>query len=68
MTVPQILTALRPVKRMSRQTLYNHIRKLKIKPLGVRQIPQHYPADTPTRIIIRLGVGRPGTTKLRRAA
>lgn len=56
MTVPEILNELKSKKKLSRRRLYVYIRTLKIKPLGVRQIPQQYPADTPYRILLRLGL------------
>lgn len=72
MTIPQILSELRPVKKLSRGRLYVYIRSLKIKPLGSRQIPQQYPADTPHRILFKLGLANgkatvtPKLTKSRR--
>ena len=56
MTVNQILKELKPVKPLSRAQLYVHMRRCKIKPLGVRQRPQHYPADTATRLLFRFGL------------
>lgn len=63
MTVTEILERLRPVKPMSRQTLYANLRRLRIKPIGARQIPQLYPHDTADKILKRLGLtnGRAGT-------
>jgi len=56
MTIPQILTSLRPHRRISRKTLYVYLRTLKIKPAGrVRQRPQIYPLDTAARILRELG-------------
>jgi hypothetical protein len=55
MTIEQILKRIRPIKRMTRPTLYFHMKKLKIKPLGVRQVPQIYPDDVPERVLKRLG-------------
>lgn len=56
MTVPEILKALRPTKRVSRDRLYVYIRRFKIKPLGRRIRPQHYPDNTPQRILSGLGL------------
>ncbi len=56
MTINEILHDLKPRKKISRARLYVHIRRLKIKPLGVRQIPQQYPDDTPHRILLKLGL------------
>lgn len=56
MTVKQILEAVEPAKPMTRATLYTHLDALRIKPVGARQKPQQYPADTPGRILRRLGL------------
>ena len=67
MTITNIIVAVAPYKPMSRETLYNYFRRLKIKPLGqVRQIPVQYPDDTPTRILKALGVTPAKPTKLNR--
>lgn len=63
MTVEQIIHELKPVKSITRETLYVYIRRCKIKPLGIRQRPQHYPADTATRILFKLGLAN-GKLKL----
>lgn len=55
MTLTEIIVAVAPFKPMSRETLYTHFRALKIKPLGARQCPQHYPDDTAERVLLRLG-------------
>ena len=44
---------------MSTATLYRHLRRLKIRPLGIRQRPQRYPDDTAARILKELGFARP---------
>lgn len=56
MTIPQILEAIRPKKKLSRARLYVHMRRLKIKPVGCRQIPVQYPDDTPHRLLLRFGL------------
>ena len=56
MTIPQIHKAIRPHKRVSRTTLYTYLRRFRIKPVGVRQCPQRYPADTAARILKALGI------------
>ena len=56
MTITEILESLRPAKPMTRVTLYCYMRKLKIKPLGARQIPQRYPDNVPDKILQRLGL------------
>jgi hypothetical protein len=57
MTITQIIARLEPHKQMTQATLYAHLRRLKIKPLGrVRQCPQRYPDDTAKRILRELGI------------
>jgi hypothetical protein len=55
MTVTEILIAVARHKPMTPPTLYRHLRKLKLKPLGTRQCPQHYPEDSAERILKHLG-------------
>lgn len=54
MTVKEIRSRVGKYKRLSRAGLYNHIRALKLKPLGVAR-PAIYPDDAADKIIIRLG-------------
>lgn len=73
MTIREILRALEPRKPMTATALYTHLRALKIKPMGARQIPQRYPDDTAKRILIHLGFRKRArrlshSTQLRRAA
>jgi hypothetical protein len=56
MTVQQILVEVEKFKPMTRETLYSHMRKLKIKPIGVRQCPQRYPEEAPQLVLQRLGL------------
>lgn len=59
MTVEQILFDFAnndPKKPVTRVTLYNYLRKFKIKPTSRNIHPVHYPADTPTRIRMKLGL------------
>ena len=56
MTVHEILESLDAVKPMSRPTLYRWIKNCRIKPVGARQIPQHYPSSTPVVILKKLGL------------
>ena len=56
MTIPEILRAIAPYKPMARVTLYTHLKHLRIKAIGVRQIPARYPDDTPDKILCRLGL------------
>ena len=56
MTIPQILTELEANGRPHGvRQLYRRIERLNIEPVGVRQIPQHYPEDTADRILHALG-------------
>ena len=59
MTIPQILKAVRPEKKISQRTLYLYLHKFRIKPVGIRQRPQRYPQDTPARILKALGISTP---------
>jgi len=57
MTVRQIHVALdKAGKSVSAATLYQYFRRFKIRPVGVRQLPQRYPEDTPNRILKELGL------------
>jgi hypothetical protein len=56
MTVEQIIHQLKPEKPISRETFYQYARRFKIKPLGIRQRPQLYPADTVVRLKLKLGL------------
>ena len=56
MTIEQIRRELKPVKPLSRERLYFYFRKFKIKRLGMRQVPAHYPQDTTQRILFKLGL------------
>jgi hypothetical protein len=56
-TIPEVLKQVSKRKPMTRESMYLHIRALKIRPIGeVRQIPQLYPADTAAKILKRLGL------------
>ncbi len=55
MTVLEIQRELRLHKRVSRAQLYNYFKALKIEPIGARQKPQRYPANTAEKIIDYLG-------------
>jgi hypothetical protein len=60
MTVTQILLDVSEFRPMTRDTLYKHMRRLRIKPLGkVRQCPQHFPDDTAQRVLVLLGFKQP---------
>lgn len=55
MTINEIVGGVQPHKKCSRQAVHGYLRKLKIKPLGARQIPQIYPDDSLERILAYLG-------------
>lgn len=65
MTITQILITISPYKpTMTRETLYTHLRALRIKPQSrIRQRPQLYPDNTPQLILKRLGFTPAKTTK-----
>jgi hypothetical protein len=56
MTLEQIQSDVSRVKPVSKRTLFRYIHALKIQPLGRKQRPQQYPAATPQKIIIYLGL------------
>ncbi len=65
MTVREILDEVTRYKPMTRENLYLHFKKIKLKPIGVRQVPQQYPDDSGVRVLIRLGFKKP-TRKTRK--
>lgn len=71
-TIKTVLSELNRVKQCGRAMLYIYLRDLRIKPLGAKQRPQLYPADTANRILNHLGIGNdvaslaPGDTKAAR--
>ncbi len=67
MSITQILLELAPYRPMSHASLYKHLHRLRIKPLGVRQSPQRYPDDTPNRVLIHLGFKRKSNGRACRA-
>jgi hypothetical protein len=68
MTLREVLKEVEPFKPMTSQTLYNYIRKLKIKRLGtVRSYPARYPDNTGKRLLKALGITKTNV-KHRRAA
>lgn len=57
MTTEQIQAQLRRAgKPVCRFTLYRYLRRFRIRPVGPRQCPQRYPADSAERIIRGLGL------------
>lgn len=64
MTIEQIRQQVSRVKPLSRSQLFRYIRALKIKPLGVRQRPQQYPAATPQKITVFLGLSTDGAPSM----
>ena len=55
-TIAQILTEVRVEKTCSMIQLRRYLSRINIKPIGARQRPQRYPADTTERIFIYLGI------------
>ncbi len=55
MTITEIIVRIAPYKPISKETLYKHLRELKIKPIGARQSPQRYPDDSADLVLKRLG-------------
>jgi hypothetical protein len=55
MTIREILAQIEPFKPITREGLYPHLKALRIRPIGVRQVPQRYPDDTADRVLKRLG-------------
>jgi hypothetical protein len=56
MTIIEIKKCLAPTKAVSTAQLYRYLKLLKIQPVGPKQHPQHYQADTPARILDYLGL------------
>jgi hypothetical protein len=54
-TLDQILVELHQAKFCSRRQIQRYLKFLKIKPVGTRQIPQRYPADSTAQILRHLG-------------
>jgi hypothetical protein len=55
LTLDNVLTEIRHHRPMSRGHLYRYFKRLKIKPLPVRQRPQRYPAGTASKVLKHLG-------------
>lgn len=56
MTLIEIIAAVCEHKPVGRRQIIRYRDALKIKPMGVRQRPQQYPADSAERILIHLGI------------
>jgi hypothetical protein len=63
-TIPEILNEVKKVKPCSRAQIYRHIAALEIEPIGARQKPQQYPADSAQRILMHLGYVKNGSPKI----
>lgn len=59
MKINEIMEAVSTVKPCSRAQVYRHIAALKIEPIGARQRPQQYPANSAQRILEHLGHAAP---------
>lgn len=56
LTFQDTLKAIQERRPCSPASLRRYIRKLRIRPLGrLRTNPQHYPADTPAKVLDALG-------------
>ena len=55
-TIQTVLTEINQVKQCGRAQLYIYLRQFGIAPIGVKQRPQLYPADTANRILTHLGI------------
>lgn len=55
-TIQTVLSEINRVKQVGRAQLYIYLRDLGIKPVGARQRPANYPADTTNRILTHLGI------------
>lgn len=56
MRIDTILAEIRKHKTCSRAQLYTYIKALGIEPVGARQRPQRYPADTAQKVLKHLGL------------
>ena len=54
-TLNQIILSIRVHKTCSESQALRYLKRMGIKPVGVRQRPQRYPADTAERILSELG-------------
>jgi len=61
MTVDQITSVVADKKPLSKRQIYRCLVSLAIRPIGIRQRPQQYPADAADRILQALGLSGPGT-------
>jgi hypothetical protein len=56
MTIYEVLKEIKPHKgKITRRQCYRYMDACQIRPLGARQRPQQYPADTAGRILAHLG-------------
>ncbi len=62
-TIREITEALKWAgKPMARNSLYVHLAKLRIRPLGARQRPQRFATDVIPRLLNYFGLRQPATT------
>lgn len=55
-TLKQIHASVTRVKPVSRRQLFRYLKRLKIKPVGMRTVPRLYPDDAADLIVTELGV------------
>ena len=67
MTISEIQKAIKQQKKCTLRTVQRYLVQLSIKPVGIRQRPQNYPADTAERIKAHLGLGTPAGINFRPA-
>ena len=58
MTITQIHVEVSRARPVTLRQLWRWVKKLNIKPLGIRQRPQQYPEDSAELIITALGLTR----------
>ena len=56
MTIDQIQEKLAPFKPASKRQVIRYLNACKVKPMGIRQRPQQYPANAVDKIMMRLGL------------
>ena len=54
-TLKEVLGEVHKHRSFTKEGLYPHLHRLGIKPIGARQRPQLYPADTAKKILHHLG-------------
>lgn len=63
MTIDQITNTVAASKPVSRRQVIRYLNDCRISPIGIRQRPQQYPADSADRILTHLGLGKVSAPK-----